>query len=419
MGDSTNCFSHENLHGLAAEFGSDDFGSAIKEGFDKPEFARLLVLLGGEIRVLGLSEEAVLTVPASADALTSFLYDLSAFLAQIDCPYDSLCCGKIEQRFVTIEARQLLIRFLLDELKCARLTAAECLQKPSTSKDSPLACSIAAAAATLGLLPIVSKTSAAEYVKRMTEKVSLLSCPRPSPIFTAALEAHRWPAVEAVAKRIGHDFRLRNLYLLKRFEVTMESFLFNPQIRKKETAIVALSAPQRERIACFEPPGLAELLAASERSLIIRKAAFVRLSRSSLEPAALMETPADRGGRPNETELPNPRSFDNNCGFTVLDSFGRGRGGGRGGGGGFGGSGGYQGGRGRGGGDGQRMSAEQQTRREYENRAGGYYNDDPRGGRGGGGGYRGDGGRGGGYGGRGGGGGWRGDVGRGGRGGAY
>ncbi|GMS96669.1 hypothetical protein PENTCL1PPCAC_18844, partial [Pristionchus entomophagus] len=381
MGGSTNCFSHENLQGVEAEFGSDDFGSAIRDGFDQPEFARLLVLIGGEIRVLyELSEEANLVVPSSKDALTSFLYDLSAFLAQIDCPYDSLCCGKIEDRFVTLEARQLLIRFLLDELKCARLTAAERLQKPSTSTASPVAGAVAAAAATLGMKPIGGTMNTVDYVRSMVEKVSHLSSPRPSPIFTASLEAHRWPAIEAVAKRIGHDFRLRNLYLLKRLEVTMESFLFNPEIRKKEKSIVAQSTPQKEKLARFEPPGVIELMAASERNLIIRKAAATRLPRSALRPSALEEKPADRGGRPNETDLPNPRSFDN---------FGRGRGGF---GGGRGGDRGGRGGRGRGGGDGQRMSAEQQTRREYENRSTGYYNDDPRGGRGGGGrsGYGGD-----------------------------
>ncbi|KAF8372341.1 tag-322 [Pristionchus pacificus] len=422
MGCSTNCFSHENLQGLAAEFGSDDFGPAIRDGFDGPDFARLLVLIGGEIRLLyDLSEEANLVVPSSSsDALTSFLYDLSAFLAQIDCPYDSLCCGKIEQRFVTEEARGLLVRFLLDELKCARLSAADRLQMPSTSADSRLAVSVAAAAAALGMQPIGAQQTAEEYLKRMTDQVSRLcsSSPRPAPLFTAALEPHRWPAVETVAKRIGHDFRLRNLYLLKRLEVTMESFLFNPEIRRKEAAIIAQSAPQKDKLARFEPPGVVELLAASERSLIIRKASSVRVPRSSLHPSALEERPADRGGRPNETDLPNPRSFDQN--------YGRGRGGGFGGGGHGGRRGGDRGGRGggygsggRGGGDGQRMSAEQQTRREYENRStGGTRGEDSGrgGGRGGGRGYGSDhrGGRGGGYGSGGrGGGGWRG------RGGAY
>ncbi|GMR49606.1 hypothetical protein PMAYCL1PPCAC_19801, partial [Pristionchus mayeri] len=399
MGGSTDCFSHENLQGLAGEFGSDDFGAAIRDGFEQPAFARLLVLLGGEIRVLyELSEEASLAVPASKESLTSFLYDLSAFLAQLDCPYDSLCCGRIEDRFASVEARQLLIRFLLDELKCARLTATENLQKPSTSGDTPLAVGVAAAAATLGLQPIGGTTSAVEYVRKMGKKVSRLSSPRPAPIFTAALEAHRWPAIEAVAKRIGHDFRLRNLYLLKRLEVTMESFLFNPEVRKKEASIVAQSTPQKEKIARFEPPGVVELLAASERSLIIRKAGGTLGPRSALHPAALAERPADRGGRPNETELPNPRSFDQ------FNNFGRGRGGfgggGRGGGGRGGGDRGGRGGGGGGGWDGQRMSAEQQTRREYEHRsAGGHWNDDPRGGRGGGGGWRGGRGEGGGRGG--------------------
>ncbi|VDM77409.1 unnamed protein product [Strongylus vulgaris] len=56
-----------------------------------------------------------------------------------NCPYEEITCGSLEERLCTPEKRKILVNFLLNEIKAARLFAKDALNQPvSESGDKEL-----------------------------------------------------------------------------------------------------------------------------------------------------------------------------------------------------------------------------------------------------------------------------------------
>ncbi|VDM52297.1 unnamed protein product [Angiostrongylus costaricensis] len=131
----------------------------------------------------------------------------------------------------------------------------------------------------------------------------------------------QFPIVEETAQ----SCRSRTLLLLKRLDVTVNSFLWCERIKSRESEIRNLFAEKRNAMSHIIAPDIASLLAASHDLLRVEQASSARLrknTRSKVHPLALAERPTDRGGRTSEM-----------IGDIAMEqaSAQRGRGGGRGG----------------------------------------------------------------------------------------
>ncbi|KAK6030849.1 hypothetical protein OSTOST_03006 [Ostertagia ostertagi] len=104
-------------------------------------------------------------------------------------------------------------------------------------------------------------------------------------------------------EEVAQNCRSRTLLLLKRIDVTVNSFLWCDRIKSREAEIRELFAKRRSAMSHVTPPNVADLLGASQDLLRVEQASSARLrknTRSKIHPLALAARPTDRGGRTNE-----------------------------------------------------------------------------------------------------------------------
>ncbi|CAJ0916910.1 unnamed protein product, partial [Mesorhabditis belari] len=394
--DKSTTFSCHNLKGIQDILGYDNFAPIIEQGLGTLDFFKLLHTLCTEIKVLDELQESPSAIQ-SLDEAKAFLYELSAFLTELDCGISDLLSGSLEERFSSTTRRYALIDFLINELKVARVLADEKLKAPVKVIDTALAQDLDRAIQTLKMpAPKIGdeRDIVAKIMVEANKRCQVLKNP-PRPLFTEKMDDLKWAAVDRLCHQMSADVRARNLLLLKRIDVTVNSFLWADKVRKREKEILDLYAEKRKDMAKVFPPDVISLLACSNNHLLIERASCSRLrqhTKSKVQPVANAEAPKDRGGRTNEVAAPSRETF-------LSQQLGRGDGGrgqwhgGRGGHGGHGG----HGGRGHGGGNqnyqqsgGSHHSVEDQARNEYQQRRDHYGGQDRRGGnRGGsGGGYQ-------------------------------
>ncbi|TKR77599.1 hypothetical protein L596_018534 [Steinernema carpocapsae] len=215
-------------------------------------------------------------------------------------------------------------------------------------------------------------------------------------LYTATLDNKQWEAVNKMNRDLSKEYALRSELLLKRLDVTVDSFMWSEKGAHLKEDVMKTYAEAKEKIGCGGEVELSDLIAATTAiwdiwqpvgfcdrcvSSTIRCSSFAsrfialnllvvdKTSSSTIRTRTqnpltkflLKEKPADRGGRTNEVVAPEPE----------VPSWKRR--GDRGGGGQRGGPGGGQGGRGRG--DHRRKNFENQVKdqiRQADRRAHGY-----------------------------------------------
>ncbi|KAK6054032.1 hypothetical protein COOONC_08461, partial [Cooperia oncophora] len=113
-------------------------------------FGEFVALLCEELKALYKLEEAVPHLGENDDTL-EFLLELSSFLAELECPHEEITCGSLEERLSTTEKKALLLNFLLNEIKAARLFACDALAQPISARDKELTSYLTSAVKSAGV----------------------------------------------------------------------------------------------------------------------------------------------------------------------------------------------------------------------------------------------------------------------------
>ncbi|EYB82557.1 hypothetical protein Y032_0357g3390 [Ancylostoma ceylanicum] len=228
-------------------------------------------------------------------------------LCSEECPHEEITCGSLEDRLSTPQKRKLLVNFLIKEIKAARLFAKDALSQPVSEGGDKELTPFLSSALNAASVPKPSGTIAPMDIISMLHKAAdarLQKCvERPRPLYTAKLDMRQWKMVDKVVDEIANNCRSRSLLLLKRIDVTVNSFLWCDRIKSREAQIRELFAKRRAAMSHVIPPDVACLLAASHDLLRVEQASSARLrknTRSKVHPLALAARPTDRGGRTNE-----------------------------------------------------------------------------------------------------------------------
>ena len=86
---------------------------------------------------------------------------------------------------------------------------------------------------------------------------------KPELLFTDELSAEEWQQVEDYAKKLNNEFDKRTELMLKRLDVTVESFFWSDRVKKLEKEVMAVYKKGRDALAYAGPVGKEELLAAT------------------------------------------------------------------------------------------------------------------------------------------------------------
>uniref|UniRef100_A0A0B8RSM1 Protein FAM98A n=1 Tax=Lygus hesperus TaxID=30085 RepID=A0A0B8RSM1_LYGHE len=375
---------------------------AVADGPLTLEYTKCVEWLSKEIKHFYNLDEHVNAI-SSPDDTFSFLLELSSFLKELGCLYKSLTEGNAEERLKTRNDRLKLLDFLINELFGARILS---VRKPTTPNlkltinESPTAANLKKMLMALSFPKPPANITAGVMFTKVNSKVQEISNVVVSPpLFTGKLTDSQWAMLEKVNKDLQEQYENRRKMLLKRLDVTIQSFQWSERMKGKENDIAEKYCSIRNNLTASTSVKLSDLIAARAHLAVLEKtssASVRKNTQSSINKVIIGRVP-DRGGRPEDQQPPPPempswapRAQGQPQGGGGYQG-GGGRGGGRGGGGdrggrvqggwNQGGGGGYQGDRGGGG---------------YQGDRGGYHGD--RGGQGGGG-RGGRGGRGGGRGG--------------------
>ncbi|XP_076619680.1 protein FAM98A [Colletes latitarsis] len=327
------------------------FMMALKQGPKSPEFTKLVAWLANEIAVLYDMDETVHATMSSDDS-SSFLLELSCFLKELGCVNERLMSGNVNSRLATEQDRYILLDFLGAELKTSRLLEYR-KHKTSNSMDIDVEESDTAKdlkdmliALNFGKPPddITAEKLFARVENKLTE---ILKQVPPElvgqPLITTDFSEREWKDLQLVQQELHDEYRMRRDMLLKRLDVTIQSFLWSDRMKSKENELSKQYEETRKFLNTEPDITFADLLAARDDIALMEKTsnASVRKNTRSEINSVIIGVVPDRGGRPYEQEPPPPEmppwQKDRVQGPSTS-------GGGRGGGGG-----GYRGGRGGGG----------------------------------------------------------------------
>ncbi|XP_071450328.1 protein FAM98B [Hetaerina americana] len=409
---------------------------AVEGGPKSIEYTELVSWLSNELKTLCKLEEHINAITSPEDS-SSFVMEVSSFLKELGCPHKSLTEGHLSERLTTKVSRILFLEFLVCELEAARMIK---VKKPNDEKGMQVELKESSTASDLKAMLIAlkfpkppSNITSSMLFGKMEQKVKEVVDKAPAglvgkPLFFGTLSDKQWHTLMGIQQELHEEYRMRREMLIKRLDVTIQSFLWSERAKSQEDRIAQIFQSKRARLRVEPTVELSHLLAAREDLAILEKTscASVRKNTQSQINKVIIGKVPDRGGRPSEQQPPPPempswqqRPSDGGRGGGRGGGGGGGGGrvqggwsqGGRGGGqGGGGGAGGYQGGGGhQGGGGGYQGGGGSGYQGGGGGGGGGYQGGGGGGGggyQGGGGGYQGGGGGGGGY--QGGGGGYQG-----------
>ncbi|KAM3729008.1 Uncharacterized protein ACO02O_05534 [Dirofilaria immitis] len=354
-------------------FPSEELENILKVGIEDLRFCKLIEWMCNEISALYGLDETV-HAPTGSDNMEFFLLELSSLLSELECPVDALTHGPVEKRFQSIENQTKLLNFLIGHMKCARLTALNRLHEEifKYKNDEVLHLENAFAAVGMNQLPAdITVEKVFSTLKNLVEKQMDKCKEKPHPLLTASLSDTQWKKITAINEKLIQEYRTRILLLLKRLDVTIQSFTWSDRIKKMQDKLHEVYRPRRERIMVTSNVNMDDLLSATSSLLIVDKIMNEKERKrtaSHLNKVLMSDRPGDRGGRPSELRAPPPE-MPPWIKDRVSDQGGRQRGDYRGGGGG-----GYGGGSGRyqGGGISQDVYGHQSGGGGYQSGGGGY-----------------------------------------------
>ncbi|KAF6200915.1 hypothetical protein GE061_005362 [Apolygus lucorum] len=354
---------------------------AVADGPLSREYTKCVEWLSKEIKHFYNLDEHVNAI-SSPDDTFSFLLELSSFLKELGCLYKSLTEGNAEERLKSRNDRLKLLDFLINELFGARILS---VRKPTTQNlkitinESPTAANLKKMLMALSFpKPPANITSGVMFTKVNTKVQEISNVLVSPPLFTGKLTDKQWVLLEKVNKDLQEEYENRRKMLLKRLDVTIQSFQWSERMKGKENDIAEKYSSRRNNLTAATSVKLSDLIAARAHLAVLEKtssASVRKNTQSSINKVIIGRVP-DRGGRPEDQQPPPPEMpswaprANQPQGGGGYQGGGGGRGGGRGGGGDRGGR--VQGGWNQGGGGG------------YQGDRGGYQGDR------GGGGYQGD-----------------------------
>ncbi|XP_069575674.1 protein FAM98A [Brachyistius frenatus] len=363
--------------GPLLEEGSLD--SAASGGAASPEFTKLCAWIVSEIRLYCRLEENVHATNCPSEA-ESFQLEMSGLLSELACPYSVLTSGDVTQRLLNRTDCLLLITFLVSELEASRMILVNKPQKKAEESGSPVFQELKGICVALGMSKPPANITMFQFFSGIEKKLKeALSRVPPhhvgEPLLKKPLGPVHLEKIEAINQALVNEYEVRRKMLLKRLDVTVQSFGWSDRAKTHAEKLAKVYQPLRSALGAKSKISAAHLLAARQDfSKILRTSSGkIREKTACAINKVLMGRVPDRGGRPCEIEPPPPEMPSWQKRQDAPQGGGHYGGGGHGGGGGRGGYDHYsQGGRG-----------------GYERGGGGGGGHGDRGGRGGGGGGRG------------------------------
>ncbi|XP_035745677.1 protein FAM98B [Egretta garzetta] len=284
---------------------------AAENGLSSREFSELCVWLGSQIKSLCNMEESITSTDGDKD-IESFQLEISGFLREMACPYSSLTSGDIKGRLREKEDCLKLLLFLSTELQALKILHSKKSKGSHLEKHNEIYQEVQAICDALGL-PNSSSSDIPPLLTNVEQKIKdILSKVQNNlvgkSLLTKPLTSDQAERLEKINDALRNEYECRRRMLMKRLDVTVQSFGWSDRAKVKTDDIARIYQPKRYALSPKSTITLAHLLAAREDlSKIIRTSSgSTRENTVCAINKVLMGRVPDRGGRPTEIEPPPP-----------------------------------------------------------------------------------------------------------------
>ncbi|KAM4730326.1 protein FAM98A [Anableps anableps] len=286
--------------------------SAVMRGAAFPEFTKLCAWIISELRLYHKLEENVHATNCPSEA-EGFQLEMSGLLSELACPYSTLTSGDVTQRFLRRTDCLLLITFLVSELEASRMILVNRPQKKAQESGSPVFQELKGICMALGMSKPPSNISMFQFFSGIEKKLKeALSRVPPNhvgePLLNKSLGPVHMEKIEAINQALVNEYEVRRKMLLKRLDVTVQSFGWSERAKTQAEKLSTVYQPLRSALLTKSNISVAHLFAARQDfSKILRTSSGkIREKTACAINKVLMGRVPDRGGRPCEIEPPPP-----------------------------------------------------------------------------------------------------------------
>uniref|UniRef100_A0A8C1WK82 Family with sequence similarity 98 member A n=1 Tax=Cyprinus carpio TaxID=7962 RepID=A0A8C1WK82_CYPCA len=287
--------------------------TAVTGGAASPEFTKLCAWLVSELKLYCRLEENVQATNCPSEA-EGFQLEMSGLLAELCCPYPALVTGEVTKRLLNANNSLLLLSFLISELEASRMILINQPQKKvQETGGSEVFMELKSICMALGMSKPPANITMFQFFSGIEKKLKeALSKVPPShigePLLKKPLGPVHWEKIEAINQALVNEYEVRRKMLLKRLDVTVQSFGWSERAKTHVDRLSKVYQPRRVVLATKSKVSVAHLFAAREDlSKILRTSSgHIREKTACAINKVRMGRVPDRGGRPNEIEAPPP-----------------------------------------------------------------------------------------------------------------
>ncbi|XP_017284002.1 protein FAM98A [Kryptolebias marmoratus] len=286
--------------------------SSVSEGAASPEFTKLCAWIVSELRLYLKLEENVHATNCPSEA-ESFQLEMSGLLSELVCPYAVLTSGDIAQRFLSRKDCLLLLTFLVSELEASRMILVNKPQKKAQESGSPAFLELKGICMTLGMSKPPPNITMFQFFSGIEKKLKEATSRVPpnhigEPLLKKPLGPVHLEKIEAINQALVNEYEVRRKMLLKRLDVTVQSFGWSDRAKTHSEKLGKVYQPLRSALNGKSQISVAHLLSVRQDfSKILRTSSGkIREKTACAINKVLMGRVPDRGGRPCEIEPPPP-----------------------------------------------------------------------------------------------------------------
>ncbi|KAG8123454.1 hypothetical protein E2320_019200, partial [Naja naja] len=209
---------------------------AASGGATSPEYTKLCAWLVSELRLFCKLEENVQATNSPSEA-DEFQLEVSGLLGEMNCPYTTLTSGDVTKRLLNQKNCLLLLTYLISELEAARMLYV----------NAP---------------PKKAQEGTGSELKETLAKVPSNHVGKP--LLSKPMGPVHWEKIEAINQAIANEYEVRRKLLVKRLDVTVQSFGWSDRAKSQTEKLAKVYQPKRAILSAKSAISVAHLLAARQ-----------------------------------------------------------------------------------------------------------------------------------------------------------
>uniref|UniRef100_G3NCG8 Family with sequence similarity 98 member A n=1 Tax=Gasterosteus aculeatus TaxID=69293 RepID=G3NCG8_GASAC len=285
---------------------------AVSRGAASPEFTKLCAWIVSELRLYCKLEENVHATNCPSEA-EGFQLEMSGLLSELACPYSVLTSGDVTKRLLNRTDCLLLLTYLVSELEASRMILVTKPEKKAQQAGSPMFQELKGICMSLGMSKPPANITMFQFFSGIEKKLKEAMSKVPphhvgDPLMKKALGPMHLEKIEAINQALVNEYEVRRKMLLKRLDVTVQSFGWSDRAKKHAEKLAKVYQPLRSALDTKSKISAAQLLAARQDfSNILRTSSGKMREKTAcaINKVGRNRFP-DRGGRPCEIEPPPP-----------------------------------------------------------------------------------------------------------------